>query len=312
MAGFNQYRDIFNKEIIRQGKSIIFSLDPLKSEYTYQPFHHAVSKNAVENLGNLMRKNLFFYAFGEEEVVKYYQKGTFSSIEQAARYAYKQRLPSRKPEQDGLPSEVLLDLLVQIYNPDAHKLAVRTIFRQKDNYEIKGYDLTYFVKDTSGISLWLGQAKLGTESYCKQGIKDDLTTKFTPVYLTQQLFFVCDKPVQLLDEAKEILKVIEQINILEMDSNDANRADKLLEYFTKNHIHIKIPCLLAYDKQDVYQDAKSVSKKILDEVHSIREYYSSQSYKFCEFSPEIVFYIFPIQSIDQLRNKETGFYAGLH
>lgn len=312
MTVSDQYRDIFNKEIVQQGKGVVFSFDPLKSGYTYQPFSHAFSENSVEDLGNLMRKNLFFYAFGEEEIVKYYQNGTFPSMEQAAKYAYKQRLPDRKPKQDGLPSEVLLDLLIQMYSPNAHKLAVRTIFRQNDNNEIKGYDLTYFVKDASGISLWLGQAKLGTKSYCKTGINDDLNDKFTPAYLTKQLFFVCDKPVQLLDEAKEILNVIEQINILEMDSDDESRADKLLKYFSENDIRIKIPCLLAYDNQDVYCEAASLYTKIIDEVESIKKYYCSRSYAFSGFSPEIVFYIFPIQSIARLRNKETGFYAGLY
>lgn len=312
MTVSDQYRDIFNKEIVQQGKGVVFSFEPLKSGYTYQPFRHAFSENSVEDLGILMRKNLFFYAFGEEEIVKYYQNGTFSSMEQAAKYAYKQRLPNRKPTQDGLPSEILLDLLIQMYSPNAHKLAVRTIFRQNDNTEIKGYDLTYFVKDESGISLWLGQAKLGTKSYCKTGINDDLNDKFMPVYLTQQLFFVCDKPVQLLDKAKEILKIIEQINILEMNSDDESRAYKLLKYFSEHHIRIKIPCLLAYDNQAVYDDASSLCSKISNEVDSIKTYFSSHSYHFRGFSPEIVFYIFPIQNIDRLRNKETGFYAGLH
>lgn len=56
-------------------------------------------------------------------------------------YAYINRLPKRADITDGLPSEVLLDLLVQLYNPQACKLAVRTILRQNDNNEIKGYEV---------------------------------------------------------------------------------------------------------------------------------------------------------------------------
>ena len=118
--------------------------------------------------------------------------------------------------------------------------------------------------------------------------------------------------MQLQNEVKEILKVIEQINILEMDSDDETRADKLLKYFSENDIRIRIPCLLAYDNQNVYRDATFLYTKLMDEVESIKKYYCSRSYAFSGFSPEIVFYIFPIKSIDQLRNKETGFYAGLH
>lgn len=45
---------------------------------------------------------------------------------------------------DGLPSEVLLNLLIQLYIPGSYKMAVRPLLRQQDNNEIKGYDLTYF------------------------------------------------------------------------------------------------------------------------------------------------------------------------
>ena len=62
-----------------------------------------------------MRDNLLFYSFGEDEIVEAYENGKFSSLEQAAKYAYKNRLPHRDPKQDGLPSEILLDLLIQIF-----------------------------------------------------------------------------------------------------------------------------------------------------------------------------------------------------
>lgn len=77
---------------------------------------------------------------GEEQLAydEEHNKDHFSSLEQAAKYAYINRLPKRADITDGLPSEVLLDLLVQLYNPQACKLAVRTILRQNDNNEIKG------------------------------------------------------------------------------------------------------------------------------------------------------------------------------
>ena len=88
--------------------------------------------------------NLIFYCYGEEEVIQHYEKDHFKSMEHAAKYAYKNRFPNRAEITDGLPSEALLDLLIRMYNPEAYKLAVRPIFRQNDNNEIKGYDLTYF------------------------------------------------------------------------------------------------------------------------------------------------------------------------
>ena len=139
MSIIERYHKIFDKEILQKSRGVIFSFSPLQDQFIYQPYSHNISADSVEKLGELMRHNLFFYSYGEEEVVQHYEKDHFSSLEQAAKYAYINRLPKRADITDGLPSEVLLDLLVQLYNPQACKLAVRTILRQNDNNEIKGY-----------------------------------------------------------------------------------------------------------------------------------------------------------------------------
>lgn len=312
MSITKRYNEIFDKEILQKSRGIIFTFSPLQDQFVYQPLSHDISTDSVEKLCELMRRNLFFYSYGEEEVVHHYEKDHFVSMEQAAKYAYKQRLPKRADITDGLPSEALLDLLVQLYNPKAYKLAVRTIFRQNDNNEIKGYDLTYFSRDDTGVSLWLGQAKLGGKDYCKSDINKDLLEKFTVEYLSKQLFFVCDKRVSLTNEAKAILENIEEINILSMEDDAALRGQKLLEYFKSANIRIKIPCLLAYGEEAVYRDAGTLYHMIEQETISIRDYFNKHSYEFKGFNPEIVFYVFPIKSIERLRDKETGFYAGLY
>lgn len=139
-----RYNEIFDIEIRQKSNGVIFTYSPLKDKFIYQPYSHDISSDSVEKLGALMRMNLIFYCYGEEEVIQHYEKDHFKSMEHAAKYAYKNRLPNRAEITDGLPSEALLDLLIQMYNPEAYKLAVRTIFRQNDNNEIKGYDLTYF------------------------------------------------------------------------------------------------------------------------------------------------------------------------
>lgn len=313
MSIYHEYNDIFEREIIQQSKGIIFSFSPLNDQHTYQPYSHAISSDAVEKLAELMRHNLLFYSFGEDEVVDYYEKDAFSSLEQAAKYAYRSRLPNRDPKQDGLPGEVLLDLLVQLYTPDAYKLAVRTLFRQADNNEIKGYDLTYFTKDSSGISLWLGQAKLGGKGYCKSGIDKDLIEKYVASYLSKQLFFVCDKRKSITDDANEILEAIETINIrlIAEGADEPARARQLIDLLNKLGIRIKIPCLLVYGENGVYQDALKLYDRVMAEAEGIKEFFNNRPYTFDGFSPEIIFYVFPIESIDRLRNEEKGFYAGL-
>lgn len=311
MPNHMSYNDIFDKEIIQKSKGIIFSYAPLNEKHTYQPYSHNIDGSAVEKLGELMRQNLLFYSYGEDEVEKAYESDKFSSLEQAAKYAYKNRLPHRDPKQDGLPSEVLLDLLIQIYNPNAYKLAVRTIFRQDDNNEIKGYDLTYFTKDSTGISLWLGQAKLGEKKYCKDGINKDLIEKYTKNYLAKQLYFVCDKRMAVTDDAESILEVIDKLNARTIDADYDTRSQALIDLLNELRITIKIPCLLAYDENNVYNDVSHMYERIQTEVEGIKNHFNGKTYSFSGFSPEIVFYVFPIGSVTRLRDKEKGFYAGL-
>ena len=47
------------------------------------------------------------------------------------------------------------------------------------------------------------------------------------------------------------------------------------------------------------------------EAEGVKAYFNSHPYTFDGFSPEIIFYVFPIESIDRLRDEEKGFYAGL-
>lgn len=311
MSSGQDYNDIFNREIIQQSKSIIFSYFPLKEKYTYQAYSHAIADDAVEKLGEIMRHNLLFYSFGEDEVVEAYKTNKYSSLSQAAKYAYKNRLPHRAPKQDGLLSEILLDLLVQIYNPNAYKLAVRTIFRQDDDTEIRGYDLSYFTNDSSGVSLWLGQAKLGDKEYCKKGINKDLLEKYTKRYLSKQLYFVCDKRVAITEDAQLILEIINELNVRTIDDNDDARAQALIDLLNDLKVTIRIPCLLAYDESSVYIDASYLYERIKNEIEGIKSHFNSLTYSFTGFSPEIVFYVFPIESVERLRDKEKGFYAGL-
>lgn len=250
MSIIERYHKIFDKEILQKSREVIFSFSPLQDQFIYQPYSHNISADSVEKLGELMRHNLFFYSYGEEEVVQHYEKDHFSSLEQAAKYAYINRLPKRADITDGLPSEVLLDLLVQLYNPQACKLAVRTILRQNDNNEIKGYDLTYFSKDETGVSLWLGQAKLGGKAYCKTDINKDLLEKFTAEYLSKQIFFVCEKRVSLTDDTKAILEAIEEINIRSMEDDATLRGKKLLDYFKSEGMMDK------YDKEEMLSDVR--------------------------------------------------------
>lgn len=256
-----------------------------------------------------MRKNIIFYCYGEDEIVSNFKKGLFSDLEKAMISAYRLRLPHRQPNMDGLPSEVLLDAIIQSLVPRAYKMAVRTIFRQNDNNEIKGYDLTYFTNVDGKITLWLGQAKLGGKQYCKNGILEDLEEKYTNLYMAKQIYFLSDKPHGLTNEAVQITDLLNKLNMLNVCESESNRAEQLMQFLKEENIEICIPCLLAYDKTDVYIDITEMEGRLKSEMEWAKGIFE-RHFKFSGIDPRLIFIIFPIDNIEGLRGDE-GFYAGL-
>lgn len=317
MSVAEEYRKIYDMYVSNDlGQEIaIYKME--NGINNYQPLSHNCKHKCAgkcnhqchKSLGELMRKNIVFYCYGEDEIVTNFKNGLFSDLEKAAKAAYRLRLPKRQPDKDGLPSEILLDAIVQSLFPDAYKMAVRTIFRQNDNNEIKGYDLTYFTNTHGTITLWLGQAKLGSKQYCKKGILEDLKKKYTDLYMAKQIYFIADKPTGLTEEGKQIANLLNRLNILNAYEDDNNRAEQLMQFLKTQNIDICIPCLLAYDRADVYADITKLESKLKSEMTWAKGIFEKY-FKFAEIEPKLIFIIFPIDDIDALRGDE-GFYAGL-
>lgn len=312
-----KYQKLYSKYICDDFKQEIAIYDKVNEINFFQPLSHNC-KEKCENkcnhqchksLGKLMRKNIVFYCYGEDEIVTNFENKLFSNLENAVKYTYKNRLPERQANQDGLPSEVLLDAIIQTMMPNSYKMAVRTIFRQNDNNEIKGYDLTYFTNTNGKITIWLGQAKLGSMQYCKNGILDDLKNKFTNLYMADQIYFLADKPVGLTEEAKQILSLLSKLNMRNIDESDDKRSKILIDYLKIQNIDICIPCLLAYNRKKVYEDIENLEKKMKSEIEWAKKHFK-KSFDFEGIDPTLIFIIFPIEDIDALRGDE-GFYAGL-
>lgn len=317
MSIAKEYKKIYDAYVGKELEQEIAVYSEEQGVNNYQPLsHNCLQKcNGICNhqchksLGELMRKNIVFYCYGEDEVVTNFNNGHFSDLERATKAAYRLRLPKRQPNNDGLPSEVLLDAIIQSLYPDAFKMAVRTIFRQNDNNEIKGYDLTYFTNMNGKIKLWLGQAKLGDKKYCKKGILEDLEKKYTDLYMAKQIYFMADKPMGLTDEGKQIANLLNRLNLSNIDETENNRAEQLMRFFKKENIDIYIPCLLAYEKADVYADIAQLKNKMKSEVGWAKRIFE-RYFKFVRIEPKLIFIIFPIDDIEALRGDE-GFYAEL-
>lgn len=317
MSTAEEYKKIYNAQICKKLEQEIAIFDNEKGISIYQPLSHNCLKKCIsgcnhdcyKSLGHLMRKNIIFYCYGEEEVVTNFNMGLFSDLEKAIKSAYRLRLPKRQPNMDGLPSEVLLDAIIQWLFPDAYKMAVRTIFRQDDNNEIKGYDLTYFININGKINLWLGQAKLGSKEYCKEGILKDLETKYNDLYMAKQIYFMADKPAGLTEEGKQIAALLNKLNMMNACEDERTRAEQLIQFLNDQNIGIFIPCLLAYDKKAVYMSKSNLNSKIQEEIEWAKNIFDIY-YPFKGIKPELFFIIFPLEDLNGLRGDE-GFYAGL-
>lgn len=317
MSVSEKYQKLYSKYICDDFKQEIAIYNKANGINIFQPLSHNCKKKCGskcnhkchKSLGKLMRNNIVFYCYGEDEIVTNFENEHFSNLKKAVKYAYKKRLPDRQVKQDGLPSEVLLDAIIQTMMPDAYKMAVRTIFRQNDNHEIKGYDLTYFTNTNGKITIWLGQAKLGKMQYCKDGILDDLKDKYTNLYMADQIYFLADKPVGLTEEAKQILSLLSDLNMQNIDESDDKQSEILIDYLKTQNIDICIPCLLAYDRKKVYENIDDLEEKMKSEIQWAKKYFE-KSFNFEGIDPTLIFIIFPIEDIDALRGDE-GFYAEL-
>ena len=301
----DEYYRIYNKLIRKKSKCVIIDYDILSKNYIYQPFSHKVTDSALNDLYDLVIDNIVFYAYSENEIIKKNELGMLEDLRVAAMYAFSERLPKRlNPDSDGTLGEVLLDLIIQVFEPDSQKLIARAKFTEveKRKTEITGYDALYFTLQDKQITLWLGQAKAGVEQYCKSGIKEDLNTKFYQNYFANTTFYIADR-----SESSKLTHLLTEINQICLDTqknhwNKDKKINALYNLLKNNNVKIKIPCLLAYTS-NIYESS-NINKEISTIVDKIQQYYDNEKFNVNIGLPfEIRFYIFPIKDISYIRNK---------
>jgi len=240
MSVLEEYRVLYESHISNKAKLIIVKYDSIKQQYEYRPYTHIASINAIDQLSELIIDNIIFYAFSEEEIVEMHNRiGVLDDLKTAAKYALEKRLPKRNNSStDGTPGELLLDILIQVYEPLSHKLIARAKFKQMGyNNEIKGYDALYFTQQKENISLWLGQVKTGSCSYCKSSIKSDLNEKYVSDYFMNAICYIVDK----VEKSSPLLDILKKINDISYDSyknnwNQEIKKEKLFDYLKTNNI----------------------------------------------------------------------------
>ena len=306
-----EYKALYQKYIIDRAKVIIIKYNVTKKNYEYQPYSHELSSSALDKLVDLVIDNMVFYAFTENEIINRMKKfGLLDDLKVAARYAYKSRLPHRKdPNKDGTAGEVLLDMLIQVFEPSSKKLIARGMYRQQgDNNEIKGYDALYFTQQKKEISLWLGQVKTGSRDYCKSSIITDLNEKYILDYFCQSLYYIADK----VDNSHDLSNLLNDINLICFNSIEKHwteelKKEKIINLLIEKEIKIKIPCLLSYTDK-CYEDPVKFRANLESSMNKMIEVLDNKKFAIDkELDHEVLFYFFPVKDISELRNKLTTF-----
>lgn len=306
----SEYKKLYEEQISNKCRMIIIEYSPQCKTYKYYPFSHSQSVAALDELMNLIIDNVVFYAFLEDEIIRLDKEiGLLEDLRLAAKYAFSQRLPKRNnPNSDGTLGEVLLDLLLQVYEPSSKKLVARAKYIEvgKRSNEITGYDALYFTQNNGKVFLWFGQAKAGKKQYCKDGIIKDLNTTFDADYFSDTLFYIADKCDS--NELSELLTAINRI-CFQAQKNKWNKEIKLkhLSNLLKDKgVQVRIPCLLAFSK-DIYSSGK-LTENINNVTNKKIKKFDNQSFSINFDLPyEILFYIFPIKDISYIRSKIVEF-----
>lgn len=311
----DEYKKIYNKLIVDQSKGIIIDYKPQNKTYKYYPFSHQASSSSLDDLYNLITDNIIFYAFDQNEIIKLNENiAVLEDLRAAAKYAFANRLPKRTdPNSDGTVGEVLLDLLIQTFEPHSQKLIARAKYTEvgKRKNEITGYDALYFTLDGGQLTLWLGQAKAGAEDYCKSDIKKDLNTKFGSEYFADTAYYIADK----VDSDKSLINILNEINKIcfkaqKDEWTKDQKIDMLYKLLKDNNVAIKIPCLLAFTN-DIYSSG-DLENNVSTVVKKVMHYYERLNYSIDLKLPyEIRFYVFPIKDVSYIRKKIVEFKKGV-
>jgi len=304
-----EYQKLYDALISDKAKAVIVEYSCHNKTFAYKPFSHQSNSSALDDLFDLIIDNTVFYAFSESEILDLHTNfGILDDLRSAAKYSFADRLPKRKnADSDGTLGEVLLDLLIQAYEPTSQKLIARAKHTEVGKKsEITGYDALYFTQYNNQITLWLGQAKAGSQHYCKGDIKKDLNSKFTSSYFSDTAFYIATRTT-----SQDLLNLVNEINKLcfiaqQQSYSKDKKTTELFKILQYNNVRIKIPCLLAYTN-DIYSDSKSLQINTERCVQQICSYFDDDIFSIELLLPyELVFYVFPIKDVPYIRQKITA------
>ena len=294
----NDYEDAFDLEIKNKVMNKLIFIKSDLCNVNQNCYYHENTAHCSFKIGEALRYHLPFCVYSEAEYLELYKKGRFKNIDNILSHIKTNRLPDRIGPRNGIYSETLLDMLVMIEYPGIKKACIRTLHRQKsDNNELKGFDSIHMLMSKDEVFLILGQAKLGDRDYCIRGIKEDIK-KVSFLYTYDELAFIADKRGSLDPEIRTLLSELNDLFIDNQKKEISVKQKQISEFFYDNNVKIIIPCLLAYEKSELYgQNFESnYTKEITSIMNSVKGLRGT-----INLDTDLFFMFFPIFSKNELR-----------
>lgn len=296
------YKEVFEEHVASVVRDIsVITYNPVAGDSgkLFHPFSHGLDTDGSRKLGEALRSFLVFYAYDEMEIVTKHLRGQLSDLDLAAKRALEHRIPERRGSSNGLYSEALLHLILELMYDNIKRANLRTVYRQPDdNSEVRGFDSAHLILDDEEKMLYLGQAKLGGKAYCVRSIEEDLE-KVSFLYTYKQLVFIADKTGYIASDIKtELEKLNDMFEELE-DCDEGDRIAGLTTFFSENNYKIVIPCLLAYGGSEGFYDdiEQNINAEINDLISKLDS--SSVDIEFCDY--EIMFIVLPVSDVEEVR-----------
>lgn len=302
--------EIFKQLIGGKIKPIIIKYESYKDVFTTYPYRHVLGADFEKRFTDIIFDSTIFYAYEKDEIEKEYQKGHLNDLRKASRVAYENRVQKTEKETDGLLGELTLDCFIKLFFPDIEMLYSRVKYLEKrpheekiverKGHEIKGYDGMVFSIENGQKYFWVGQVKTGGWKYCLDGIKNDINKSIIKYYFADAIIILCDIMRAVNSASIELSKTIDNINdiIFDCNSDRAEQTERILQYFKKEQIVIRIPCLVMPNESD-YDDSSRLIDHIKAKIKNAFKDFELVNND--DLDIEVLLLVFPLRNLNKVR-----------
>lgn len=289
---------------------LIIKYEPYKGKYNTFPYLHTNRDDFEEVFSSLLFDTIVFYAYEKNEIEQEYERGRLTRLKNAARAAYEKRVPKTEHIYDGLMGELALDSFIKCFFDDIEPLYSRVKCYEKyphaeanaprNGHEIKGYDGLLFSVEQNKKYMWAGQVKTGSWYYCFKSIKEDINKSILKHYFASAMAIMADIMMATSGLSAELKAIVDDLNdiFFETPIQTEERHTKIIEYFKRNDIVLRIPCMLIADESD-YSDSERLLESVKNRCAKAFDGFSEHND--CGLNIEIMLMVFPVRNLPGLR-----------